>query len=118
MDSEYLNDTRLYIKTIGEMIAKAQITNGGPVILVQPENEYGSWPGVSPADFPNAMNKEYIEFVNQQYRDAGIAVPLINNDNFARGSFAPGTGTGSVDVYGIDAYPMRYDCETNFLWLI
>jgi len=29
-----------YAKRIGEIIAKAQITNGGPIIIVQPENEY------------------------------------------------------------------------------
>jgi beta-galactosidase GanA len=39
-DPEYLAATDNYIKHIGKEIADAQITNGGPVILVQPENEY------------------------------------------------------------------------------
>lgn len=39
-DPEYLKATDNYIAHIGAAIAKAQITNGGPVILVQPENEY------------------------------------------------------------------------------
>ena len=29
-----------YSRRVGEIIAKGQITNGGPVILFQPENEY------------------------------------------------------------------------------
>lgn len=29
------------------------------------------------------------------------------------GYFAPGTGLGAVDLYAIDSYPMRYDCETS-----
>ena len=110
-DEDYLNATRNYVSTIGGIIAEAQITNGGPVVLVQPENEYSSWPGVNSSDFPDEMNKEYMAFVEQQYRDAGIVVPFIDNDNLVLGSFAPGTGTGEVDIYGIDAYPLRYDCK-------
>ena len=111
VDPVFLNATRTYVSIIGKAIAAAQITNGGPVILVQPENEYSSWPGVNSTSFPNQMNREYIAFVNKQYRDAGIVVPLINNDVLLLGSFAPGTGLGAVDVYGIDAYPMSYDCR-------
>ncbi|RYP61735.1 hypothetical protein DL770_009725 [Monosporascus sp. CRB-9-2] len=39
---EFLNATEKYVETVGSIIAKAQITNGGPVILFQPENEYTS----------------------------------------------------------------------------
>jgi hypothetical protein len=78
---------------ICSIIAKAQITNGGPVILFQPENEYSSGSGIL---FPN---KKYLQYVNDQARNAGIIVPLINNDAFAGGTGAPGTGPGSVDIY-------------------
>lgn len=62
---------------IGAAIAKAQITNGGPVILVQPENEYtNSISGVT-GGFPDPV---YFAYVKKQLRDAGIVVPLINND--------------------------------------
>ncbi len=36
-DEAYLNATQLYAKSVGEIIAKNQITNGGPIILMQPE---------------------------------------------------------------------------------
>ncbi|KAH0127735.1 putative beta-galactosidase, partial [Aureobasidium melanogenum] len=39
-DPRFLNATDNYSRHIGEIIAKAQITEGGPVILYQPENEY------------------------------------------------------------------------------
>ena len=38
-DRDYMDSTANYMKRIGEIIAPAQITNGGPVILFQPENE-------------------------------------------------------------------------------
>ena len=110
---EYLNATQNYLSTLGKIIANAQITNGGPVIMVQPENEYTSWPGANP--FPEQLNREEMAFTENQLRDAGIVVPLMVNDNFVAGYWAPGTGLGSVDLYGIDAYPLRYDCNVSFL---
>ena len=113
---EYENATKEYMATIGRVIADAQITNGGPIILVQPENEYSTYPNVSAAEFPDQMNREYMAFIEQELRSAGIVVPFIDNDNEVRGSFAPHTGLGAVDVYGIDAYPMRYDCGDPDIW--
>jgi beta-galactosidase len=115
MAPDYLNSTLLYSATMGKIIADAQITNGGPVIMVQPENEYTTWPGVNLTNFPDQMNKEYMAFVEQQFRDAGIVVPFVVNDNQVMGDFAPGSGLGEVDLYGIDAYPMRYDCTASTL---
>jgi hypothetical protein len=115
-DTDFLDATSGYVAKVGEAIANAQITRGGPVILVQAENEYSSWPGISPDAFPSQMNREYIGHVNQQFRNAGIVVPLVSNDPAVKGYFAPGTGLGEVDVYGIDAYPLRYDCAHPSVW--
>jgi hypothetical protein len=65
------------MKNIGSAIAKAQITNGGPVILVQPENEYSGSDGPVTGGFPDP---QYFAYVKKQLRDAGIVVPFINND--------------------------------------
>ncbi len=62
---------------IAAAIAKAQITNGGPVILVQPENEYSGSYGTVTGGFPNPT---YFAYVKKQLRDGGIIVPFINND--------------------------------------
>ena len=78
---------------IGSIIAEAQITNGGPIILVQPENEYSGAVGVP---FPSGP---YMQYVEQQLRNAGIVVPLISNDASTGGRNAPGTGVGEVDIY-------------------
>jgi beta-galactosidase GanA len=90
--TDYLDATENYIATIGKIIADAQITNGGPVILLQPENEYTSWPGVT--DFPEEMNRELMAFTEQRFRDAGIVVPFVFNDNVNEGIFASGSGLG------------------------
>jgi hypothetical protein len=92
------------VSQIGKMIAKAQITNGGPVILLQPENEY-SW-------FPNDT---YMNAVYKQYHDAGIVVPLVSNDVGTDGNNAPGK-PAPVDIYGHDGYPMGFDCTKPDIW--
>jgi beta-galactosidase len=46
-----------------------------------------------------------MQYVEDQARKAGIVVPFINNDAFAFGINAPGTGEGQVDIYGHDGYP-------------
>lgn len=81
-------------------IAKAQITNGGPVILYQPENEYSG--ACCGAVFPDP---NYMQYVEDQARKAGVTVPFVNNDAWEGWHNAPGTGLGQVDIYGFDNYP-------------
>lgn len=76
-DPDFLHATDLYMSKIGAAIAKAQITNGGPVILVQPENEYTGAVGEVPGGFPDPV---YFAYVKRQLREAGVVVPLVNND--------------------------------------
>lgn len=75
------------------IIAQAQITNGGPIVLFQPENEYTSAKNIP---FPNG---KYMQYVIDQARKAGIVLPMINNDAFPTGNYAPGTGVGEMDIY-------------------
>lgn len=76
-DQDYLTATDNYVANIGSTVAKAQITNGGPVILLQPENEYTGNNSAVVGGFPDP---EYFAYVKKQYRDAGITVPFISND--------------------------------------
>ncbi|KAI1483335.1 glycoside hydrolase family 35 protein [Daldinia eschscholtzii] len=115
-DLEFVNSTELYAATAGKLIADAQITNGGPVIMLQPENEYDTWPGVNDFDFPAQTNSDYMEHVKQQFKKAGNVVPQMVNDHLYQGNWAPGSGVGETDLYGIDAYPLRYDCAHPDVW--
>ena len=109
-DAEFQAAQQGYISKIGASVAGAQITTGGPVILVQPENEY-SHPQTN-----TTLDPEYMQQVEDFYRAAGIVMPLINNDGFDYGNFAPGTGVGQVDIYGHDSYPLGFDCAQPYDW--
>ncbi|KAH7409514.1 glycoside hydrolase superfamily [Cadophora sp. MPI-SDFR-AT-0126] len=115
----FLNATANYISKIGKIISEAQITNGGPVILFQPENEYSFCsPYTSITDISACLDKTFMASVEKQWRDSGITVPFVNNDAFSIGNFAPGTGPGAVDIYGFDSYPMGWGsgCQDPYNW--
>ncbi|KAJ5612571.1 beta-galactosidase [Penicillium lagena] len=117
-DPAYLAAITPYIKAIGKLISKAQITNGGPIILLQIENEYSLCVNETGYTQMNnltitsiessCLEKEYMAYVEHQYRKVGVAVPFIFNDALPLGNFAPGTGVGAVDIYGFDHYPLSW----------
>ncbi|KAL2851105.1 beta-galactosidase extracellular [Aspergillus pseudoustus] len=103
-EGDFLNATNIYMSSLCESFAKAQITNGGPIILFQPENEYLGTDG------------EYMQYIIDQARSAGIVVPFLNNEIGPNGKNAPGTGVGEVDIYGHDGYPLGFDCSSPNTW--
>ncbi|KAK6203775.1 hypothetical protein LQW54_008788 [Pestalotiopsis sp. IQ-011] len=109
-ETGYVDATKNYVSQIGRIIANAQITNGGPVILFQPENEYTF--GASWVTWPDV---EYIETVNELFRDAGIVVPFMNNEAAIIGLFTP-EKPGGPDIYGHDSYPIGWDCAHPANW--
>lgn len=88
-----------YLTSVARTIAKNQITNGGPIILYQPENEYTPWENASTVD------PQYMQNIMDTAREAGVVIPFINNDQWPAGDAVPGSGVGAVDIYGFDAYP-------------
>ncbi|KAJ3824597.1 glycoside hydrolase family 35 protein [Lentinula raphanica] len=59
-----------YLNTISQLIAKNQITEGGPIILVQAENEFSA----------SAVNSPYMQAVIDTHRANGVVIPITHND--------------------------------------
>ncbi|WP_374070878.1 beta-galactosidase family protein [Rathayibacter sp. SD072] len=59
-----------YLREVYAIVAPRQIDAGGPVVLVQIENEYGAY----------GSDKEYLAELVRVTRDAGITVPLTTID--------------------------------------
>lgn len=106
-ETGFVDATKNYVASIGRIVADAQITNGGPVIALQAENEYTY--GASWVTWPDV---DYMEAVNALYRDAGIVVPFINNEASPIGLFTPGE-PGGPDIYGHDNYPIGWTCKSR-----
>ncbi|PPQ68112.1 hypothetical protein CVT26_005733 [Gymnopilus dilepis] len=86
-----------YLTVISKIIAKNQITNGGPIILVQAENEYSA----------STSHNIYMQDIINLYRASGIVVPITFNDQHggAAGNFSPDKAGTHVDIYCGDSYP-------------
>ena len=69
-DSGFLDACRNYFSRIGNELGPLQITNGGPIIMVQVENEYGSF----------GSDTTYLSAVRDDIRHAGFTVPLFTAD--------------------------------------
>ncbi|WP_341945903.1 beta-galactosidase family protein [Microbacterium sp. LWH11-1.2] len=66
----FLADVSSYLRRVYEIVAPRQIDRGGPVVLVQIENEYGAY----------GSDRAYLEALVTVTRDAGITVPLTTVD--------------------------------------
>ncbi|KAI3390459.1 hypothetical protein diail_9576 [Diaporthe ilicicola] len=117
MAPDFLNATEGYLSKVLAVISAAQITNGGPVILVQPENEYSIAVGTDDvASSTKLLDPNYMEFMKDLFRSNGVTVPLISNDGVPLGNWAPGTGKGALDIYAHDAYPFYTGCANPSDW--
>ncbi|NP_001080304.1 galactosidase beta 1 like 2 S homeolog [Xenopus laevis] len=63
--------TEAYLDELIPRIAKYQYSNGGPIIAVQVENEYGSY----------AKDANYMEFIKNALVEKGIVELLLTSDN-------------------------------------
>ena len=66
-DERYLRHVRDYYKVLMPYLAPLQITQGGPVLMMQVENEYGTF----------GNDKKYIKALRDMMREGGIDVPLF-----------------------------------------
>ena len=69
-DPRFLAVAATYMKKLGEQLAPLQITHGGPIIMVQVENEYGSYDA----------DHVYMGKIRDMDRAAGFDVPFFTAD--------------------------------------
>jgi len=75
----FLDSCHTYINHLAAQVKKLQITHGGPIIMVQVENEFGSYVAQR-KDISLEDHKAYSAAIKQQLIDAGFDVPLFTSD--------------------------------------
>jgi beta-galactosidase len=66
-DPRFMEAATNYLREVGKKLAPLQITHGGPILMVQVENEYGSY----------GKDSAYMGEMRQAMLDAGFDVPLF-----------------------------------------
>lgn len=84
LDPKYAKPTREYILKVGEKLRDLQVTRGGPIIMVQVENEYGSF----------GDDAAYKQANLDWLKEAGFEVPFFTSDGPSQGMLKGGTLPG------------------------
>lgn len=75
----FLDSCKVYIHQLAGQVKDLQITHGGPIIMVQAENEFGSYVSQRP-DIPLAEHKRYSAAIRQTLMDVGFDIPMFTSD--------------------------------------
>lgn len=70
MDPRYIQAVTTYVEHLAAEVKPLLVTNGGPVVMVQIENEYGSY----------GNDKEYLNTLKDMWVKNGINVPFYTAD--------------------------------------
>ncbi len=81
MNKAYLDRFDRYLDNALGLVKPYLATNGGPVIMMQVENEYGYY----------GDDKNYLDYLYNGYRQRGIDVPLFTSDGSAEWNVINGT---------------------------
>lgn len=94
MDKRYMEAVARYVKSISSEIVSLQNTNGGPILMMQLENEYGSY----------GNDKEYIKELKKLWLDNGINMPFYTAD---------GPATHHLEAGALDSCAIGLDPGAN-----
>lgn len=91
IDPRYMKAVTGYINRFSKEVASLQCTNGGPILMVQIENEYGSF----------GNDKIYLETLKNLWVQNGITVPFYTSDGPTPYMLEAGTVSGAA--IGLDS---------------
>lgn len=80
-DARFLDASRRYLRRLGRELAGLQVHRGGPIVLVQVENEYGSF----------GADHGYMAAIRDQLREAGFDGQLYTADGPSQRDLGGGT---------------------------
>ncbi|MEI6678737.1 MAG: beta-galactosidase family protein [Mariniphaga sp.] len=70
MDSRYTVAVERYLQKLAVQVKTLQVTQGGPILMVQIENEYGSY----------GNDRTYMQWLKDVWKKNGIEVPFYTSD--------------------------------------
>jgi beta-galactosidase len=70
MDTRYMKAVERYVNVVAKIVKPLQVTNGGPVLMLQIENEYGSY----------GNDRIYMQKLADMWTERGINIPFYTSD--------------------------------------
>ena len=94
-DPLFIEKVRRYYHALFEQLTPRLSTNGGNIVMVQIENEYGSY----------GNDKEYLRAVEDIYRECGVDVTLFTSDGACWWMLGGGTLPDHLCVANFGSHP-------------
>jgi len=102
MDPRYMKAAENYITALAEVIRPLQVTEGGPVLMLQIENEYGSY----------GNDRDYMAALEKLWRKLGISIPFFTGDGptpyMLEAGSLPGCAVGLDSGYDQGSFDLAY----------
>jgi beta-galactosidase len=86
LDPDYWAATERYVRKIASIVRPLQVQKGGPMIMLQIENEYGSY----------GNDREYLFALKKAWERVGISVPFSTGDGATQFMLEAGALPGCV----------------------
>jgi beta-galactosidase len=96
-DPRFLRAARRYMLHVGAELMPLQVTRGGPILMTQVENEYGSF----------GSDHTYMGAIQQMLLDAGFDVPLFTADGPTAPMLSGGTLPGVLSFINFGSDPAK-----------
>ncbi len=97
-NAPYYQNVRDYYKVMLPRLARHQIDNGGNIILMQIENEYGYY----------GKDMEYLKFLSDLMRENGITVPFVTSDGPKKNIFTNGQLKGVLPTGNFGSHALLH----------
>ncbi|MEG2720728.1 MAG: beta-galactosidase, partial [Oscillospiraceae bacterium] len=91
----YISFVKKYFDVLLPRLVPLQETNGGPIIMMQIENEYGSY----------GSDKKYLAFLRDLIRDNGINITLFTSDGESKYHLSGGSLDDEFKVVNFGGFP-------------
>jgi beta-galactosidase len=99
LDPRYMKAAERYMTNLAEVIKPFMVTKGGPILMLQIENEYGSF----------GNDKSYLQKLKDIWNSLGINVPTFTGDGPSTEMLQAGTLPGSA--VGLDSGTSQADFD-------
>jgi beta-galactosidase len=86
LDPRFMAPVERYMRALAKVVKPLQITEGGPILMVQIENEYGSY----------GNDRAYLERLRTIWQQSGITVPFYTSDGASVPMLEAGTLPGAA----------------------
>ncbi len=116
-NTAFLDSCKVYINRLAKEVKGLQVTYGGPIIMVQAENEFGSYVSQR-KDIPLTEHRKYNEAIKNILQETGFNVPFFTSDGswLFEGGAIPGvfpTANGESNIENLKKVINQYNGGTG-----